>query len=62
MEEKKNFFFFFWLFRAALAAYGSFQAKGQIGAPAASLHYSHSNAKSEPRLRLIPQLTAKPGP
>ena len=32
------FAFFFLLFRAAPAAYGSPQAKGQIGAAAASLH------------------------
>ena len=46
------FFFlsFFCLFRAASAAYGSCQAKGQIGAAAASLGHSHSNAGSELRL------------
>ena len=43
------FFSFFSLFRAAPAAYGSSQAKGQIGASAASLHHSHSNAGSELR-------------
>ena len=34
------FFFFFFLvfFRAALTSYGSFQARGQIGATAAGLH------------------------
>ena len=35
---------------------------GQIGAAAASLHQSHSNAGSEPRLRSTPQLTATPDP
>ena len=35
-----------------------FFARGHIGAAAASLHYSHSNLGSEPRLRPIPQLTA----
>ena len=37
-----NFFF-----RAAPSAYGSSQARGWIGAAAASLHHSHSNARSE---------------
>ena len=35
-----NFFFFFCLFRAAPAAYGGSQARGRIGATAASLHHS----------------------
>ena len=35
------------LLRAAPMAYGSSQAKGQIRAAAAGLHYSHSNSKSE---------------
>ena len=38
------FFFFFGLFRATLVAYGSSQARGEIGAAAARLHHSHSNA------------------
>ena len=41
-------------------AYGSFQARGLIGAAAAGLHHSHSNMGSEPHLRLTPQLTATP--
>ena len=45
-------------FRAAPAAYGSSQARGWIWAVAASLHHSHSNTRSEPHLRLTPQLTA----
>ena len=42
--------FFFHLFRAAPAAYGGSQAKGQIGAVAAypTLGHSHSNARSLP--------------
>ena len=51
------FFFFFCHFRAVPAAHGSFQARGRIGAIAASLHHSH-NAGSEPHLRPTPQLTA----
>ena len=46
----------FCLFRAALAAYGSSQAGGQIGAIPASLHHSHSNVRSEPHLWPTPQL------
>ena len=40
------FFFFFGLFRAAPASYGSSEAKGQTGAADAGLHHSHSNARS----------------
>ena len=50
-------FFFFCLFRAAPAAYVSFQARGQIKAVAASLHDSHSKAESELCLLTTPQLT-----
>ena len=38
------------LFRAAPAAYGGSQARGQMGATAASLHHSHSNEGSKPCL------------
>ena len=44
--------------RATSAAYGGSQARGQIGAVATGLHYSHSNAWSEPSLQSTPQLTA----
>ena len=56
------FFFFFLLFRAALTPYGGSQARGRIGAAAASLPHSHSNAGSEPRLQPTPQLMAMPDP
>ena len=66
------FFFFFYfvyfnfsvfcLFRAAPAAYGDSQARDLIGAVAAGLPHSHSNARSKPCLRPTPQLTAKPDP
>ena len=46
------------LFRATLVAYGSSQARGQIGATAAGLSHSHSNFGSEPHLLPTPQLTA----
>ena len=41
------FFFFFFLSRAVPAAYGSFQARGQIRATAAGLHHNHRNIESE---------------
>ena len=41
---------FFGFFRAIPAAYGSFQARGPIGAAAASLCHSHNNMWSEGRL------------
>ena len=56
------FFFFFCLFRAAPTAYGGCQARGQIGAVPASLHHSHSNARSERLLQTTPQLMAVPDP
>ena len=43
-------------------AYGGFQARGQIGAVAASLHHRHSNAGSEPHLQPTPQDMAMPDP
>ena len=42
--------FFFLLFRAASAEYGSSQARVQIEVTAAGLHHSHSNAGSQPCL------------
>ena len=47
---------------AAPLAYRGSQARGLIGAVATSLHQSHSNAGSEPRLQPTPQLTAMPDP
>ena len=46
------------LFRAAPAAYEVSQARVSVGATVASLYHSHSNARSEPRLRSISQLMA----
>ena len=43
-------------------AYGGSQARGLIGAVAASLQQRPSNAGLEPRLRPIPQLLASPDP
>ena len=59
------FFFFFCLFcpfRAVPAAYGGSQARGLIEAIAAGLRQRHSNARSELRLRPIPQLMATSDP
>ena len=58
-------FIYFCLFafsRATTSAYGGSQARGLIGAVAAVLHHSHSNARSEPCLRPTPQLTVMPDP
>ena len=54
-KDDDGIFFFFVLFRVA---YGDSQARGLIGAAAASLHHSHSNAGSEPQLQPTLQLTA----
>ena len=51
-------FLFFVCFRAAPAAYGGSQARGQVGTVAASLHQSHSNARSKSHLQPTPHLTA----
>ena len=58
-------FIYFCLFAiswAAPAAYGGSQTRGLIGAVAAGLRQSHSNAGSEPHLRPTPQLMATPDP
>ena len=48
------FFLSFVLFRATPAAYGGSQARGLIRTTAASLCQSHSNTRSEARLRPTP--------
>ena len=48
--------------KAAPMACGSSQAVGLIGAVAASLRQSHSNAGSKPSLQPTPQLTATSDP
>ena len=55
---------FFWggLFRAAPVAYKDSQARGRMGAVAASLRHSHSNARSELSLRPTPHPMARPDP
>ena len=39
-------------------AYGSYQARGQIGVAVSDLYHSQSNTRSEPCLLPTPQLTA----
>ena len=56
-NAKPQSFFFFLLFRVAPTAYESSQVRSPIGATAAFLCHSHSNAGSEPNLRPIPQVT-----
>ena len=53
----RNLIFFFFL-KAAPAAYGSSQARGQIRVAAAGLHHSHSNARSELHME-VPRLGVK---
>ena len=48
--------------RAASTAYGGSQARGLVRAVATGLHHSHSNVRSETRLRPTPPLTATPDP
>ena len=63
-DDNGNFFFFFlvFLFRATPSAYGSFQARSQIGTVATGPHNSHSNMGSESCLRPIPQHMATQDP
>ena len=51
-------FCLFGIFGAVPSAYGDSQARDQIGAVAADLPQSHSNAGSGPRLQPTPQLMA----
>ena len=55
-------FVFFVFLKVAPAAYGCSQARGLIGAVAASLCHKHSNMRSELRLRPTPQFMAMPDP
>ena len=51
---------FDFIFRVTPVAYGSSQARGRMGATAAGLHHSHSNAGSKPCLGPTPQLILNP--
>ena len=55
-------FFFSFFFQSSHSAYRSSQASSRIGAAAADLHHSHSNARSKLHLRSTRQLTAMPDP
>ena len=57
-ERMKKKFFFFCLSRTAPAAYKGSKARSQIGAVAAGLYHSHSNARSKPCQWPTPQLSA----
>ena len=57
-----GFFCLFAISWATPSTYGGSQARGLIGAVAASLRQSHSNVASKPHLRSTPQLTATPDP
>ena len=59
-KGRRDYFFFFCLFRASSAAYGNSQARGRIVAVAASLHHSHghSHTRSKPCLWPTSQLMA----
>ena len=46
LYDSTHLFFFFFLFRATPATYGSSPARGQVGATAAGLHHSHGNTGS----------------
>ena len=50
ISEKRRiyllFIYLFCLFSTAPTAYGDSQARGQTGTTAASLHHSHSNART----------------
>ena len=52
----------FFLFRAEPTVYGDSKARGRIGAAAAGLRHSHSNARSEPHLLPTLKLTATGDP
>ena len=51
-------YLFIYFFRAAPITYGGLKGRGQIGATAAGLYHSHSNAGSQLHLRPTPQLMA----
>ena len=57
-----DFCFLLFFFRAAPVAYGGSQARGLIGAVAASLHHSQGNTRSELCPQPIPQRMAMPDP
>ena len=61
-KQKVYILIFFFFFMAAPKAYGGSQAKDRIGAVAAGLHHSHSNARSKLCMQLTSQLMATRDP
>ena len=61
INQEIGWSYYYLLFKATPAAYGSSQASGQIRGTAAGHGHSHSHARSEPCLRPTPLLTAMPG-
>ena len=59
---KTHFYFYFWLLGVTFVAHRVSQTRGRVRAADASLHHSHSNARSESCLQPTPQLTATPDP
>ena len=55
-------YYYYLLFRAAPVGHGGSQARSRIGAVAANLRHSHSNARSKLHLGPTPQLMATPDP
>ena len=53
---------YLFIFRATPAAYGDSQARGPIGATAATLRHIHNKAGSKLSLLSTPQLKATPNP
>ena len=62
IEQFNNYVFALLGGGVSFTTYGGGQARGQIRATAASLHHSHSNARSKPRLQPTPQLMVIPDP
>ena len=62
IKSMLGFSFSSFFFRAIFVVYGNSQTRGLIRAAAASLHHSHSNAKSKANLRTTLKLAATPDP
>ena len=57
-DNSLKLFLLFYFFRATPVAYGSSQARDQIGASATGHSHSHSKVGSEPHLQPMPQIMA----
>ena len=58
--ELPGFFLSFFFFSEPYPRHMEIAGWGGIGAVGASLYHSHSNARSEPHMRLTPQLLTMP--